>query len=246
MPSKKSQSNPKYTGNPANPQRFAKTIHVRIPRLILITGIMGTGKSTLARILCATVGYQKFSFGDLVRQEIIERACSIGDGSPPPGIPDLARQGWHAVRDDSFIIYRKPTPPEIRNLLQWYGTDYRRTQDPLYWVHKAVGAVDAMLYAGPVVIDDYRFHEEGQLGRMLNVKPLRVRLIPERTMYSKEDAHLGLIKHESEQLVSKLTVEVSYKYEHTLDSQTAVLRSILAGLVPCSRMTVKLPQSFLA
>ncbi len=58
-------------------------------------------------------------------------------------------------------LWDKPYPEEIRRLLQWWGTEFRRAQDIDYWATR--GIEEAMRQAEHqhlVVITDVRFENE--------------------------------------------------------------------------------------
>jgi hypothetical protein len=61
-------------------------------------------------------------------------------------------------------IYQKPYKPEVRALLQWWGTELRRAQDENYWVNKGLEIVDRRFAEGAhlVVITDVRFRNEAE------------------------------------------------------------------------------------
>ena len=62
---------------------------------------------------------------------------------------------------DVFLpeLYKKPTSYAVRRLLQFWGTDFRRAEDPDYWVKRGLEAADAS-YADFVVFSDTRFPNE--------------------------------------------------------------------------------------
>ena len=65
---------------------------------------------------------------------------------------------------DSEVLWTKPYPEEIRRLLQWWGTEYRRAEDPDYWSKKGI-AEAIRVDADPVhlvVITDVRFANEAK------------------------------------------------------------------------------------
>lgn len=58
-------------------------------------------------------------------------------------------------------IRQKPYSVEIRALLQWWGTELRRSQDENYWVDKGMEMVrEAAGYSALVVVTDVRFVNE--------------------------------------------------------------------------------------
>lgn len=62
-------------------------------------------------------------------------------------------------------LWDKPYPPEVRKLLQWWGTDLRRGQDPEYWVKKMKAELAPYAAGGPLtdrvaVVTDVRFPNE--------------------------------------------------------------------------------------
>jgi hypothetical protein len=56
-------------------------------------------------------------------------------------------------------LHEKPTPYPIRRLLQWWGTDFRRQQDPDYWVNWGLGVAESTL-SNIVFFTDTRFENE--------------------------------------------------------------------------------------
>ncbi len=108
-------------------------------RMIGITGRAGSGKTFLANELKGMAkNVEIVSFAAQLRKEI-EQVF----GLPIPS------------------LWAKPTSPEIRWILQQYGTQYRRAQDDDYWVK--VGMQIALTFAQLarlVVFDDVRFPNE--------------------------------------------------------------------------------------
>ena len=98
-------------------------------QIIAFTGLKHTGKTTAADYLVSKYGFVKHGFKDALVEEIKER------------FPDLLREiqlqdsfGYTSFRTiDELFIHK---PPLIRTLLQNYGTEVRRKEDPAYWVEK--------------------------------------------------------------------------------------------------------------
>jgi hypothetical protein len=114
------------------------------------TGKMRSGKTTASDYLLKNYAdHVKVNFKDALIAELwanfrplIEEVC--------------AQEG--ILPEDIFAV----KPPVIRKLLQGYGTEVRRKDDPNYWINKWKEAVQKQLDAGKwVVCDDVRFINEG-------------------------------------------------------------------------------------
>lgn len=124
-------------------------------RVIGLAGKAGAGKDyTYSHILSGYEGVVRVAFADGVRREIEE--ALLGDDEA--GVVGLN------------ALWKKPTSEEVRALLQWWGTDFRRAQDPDYWVKKGVkrlkdlGSLPSTRLA---VVTDVRFENEAQAIRDL-------------------------------------------------------------------------------
>lgn len=122
-------------------------------KIIGLTGFAGSGKDTVADILVSDHGFVKFSFSDALYDEVaaafgvskrllqdrVEKEeyqeclsltnCDDGEFSA------MVLRLENSMIDDlaeSLIAPRKP-----RDVLQLWGTEYRRAQDPNYWVARA-------------------------------------------------------------------------------------------------------------
>lgn len=115
-------------------------------RVLGLTGYAGSGKDyTYAHLKETYDGMvARVAFADGVRFEIAEAL-------------DL-RYTPH-----ERILWNKPYPPEVRALLQWWGTEFRRAQDPDYWVKKGIERIhEYEAHADLVVVTDVRFANEAQ------------------------------------------------------------------------------------
>lgn len=152
-----------------------------LPHLIGLLGLSGSGKDLVAALL-AMLGYQYLSLAHGLRHELEQIAKSGSYGSlifPPKELESLppthlARHGWLRIFNNPNSLWTKPTEPSIRILLQWYGTDYRRNQDPDYWLniwHNSYQTLQKLApslspdYSGPLplVVPDVRFENEAKL-----------------------------------------------------------------------------------
>lgn len=116
-------------------------------KLIGLSGKAGSGKDFIYDVLDALHGAERIAFADGVKLDIEE---TLG------------------LTPYETNLREKPYPPEVRQLLQWWGTDLRRAQDPEYWVKKGVEAIEeAATYASLIVVTDVRFANEAEVIRDL-------------------------------------------------------------------------------
>jgi deoxynucleotide monophosphate kinase-like protein len=99
-----------------------------------LAGKSGSGKDLIADYIEKQYGFQKIAVADGIREEIntylqytLAREAARQDF--PPSFSLVLAAFKNAVWD-------KPTTPEIRIMLQWWGTEFRRSSDPDYWVKK--------------------------------------------------------------------------------------------------------------
>lgn len=132
-------------------------------KLIGLAGKMGSGKDTVASIL-ANYGYVRHGFADSLRGEVAD-AMFHSDIFTPECLSPLALEAFRCATTDE--VYRKPTTPRMRALLQEWGTEFRRAQREDYWVsimRKKLAGLDR------ACISDVRFADEAALVREMGGK----------------------------------------------------------------------------
>jgi len=116
--------------------------------IIGLAGAAGSGKDTVAKHLRRAHGYKVFSFSDALYREVSEAF-----GVPIEFLQDRRSKETRADvlclaacidRVFSGQVYRllkgriNPSEPlSPRQVLQWWGTEYRRGQNPRYWLNCA-------------------------------------------------------------------------------------------------------------
>lgn len=149
---------------------MSDTIQDKItPKIIGFTGKKFSGKTTASKFF-EDKGFVKINFKDELIAEIKKY------------LPDLLKDiSVHYNLDLNQLFEQKP--PEIRHLLQNWGTELRRNQDQDYWVLQyADKAVDAKWSNNLIVTDDVRFLNEADCVRDLGgiiIKIIRTNLISE-------------------------------------------------------------------
>ncbi len=123
-------------------------------------------------------------------------------------------------------IFTKPYSYEVRRLLQWWGTDLRREQDPDYWVKKGIGFALELAVSCPVdsliVFTDVRFGNEAEAIRKIGGKVLEV-VAPNRVRAARTG---GMVtpSHASEEI----DFEVDGLIENGVDGADPVCTSEIA------------------
>lgn len=185
--------------------------------IVGISAKAGAGKSTFASIANLEYGFNILSFAKGVKEEVSEffDRCEVVYnyrhlyGSQEDKEATLRIRHHHfeeffadflAKHGEYSNGYWYFTP---RSLMQYWGTEYRRTQDPDYWVKLAMKK-SASYYL--VVIDDVRFPNEAQAIKDANGILIRINR-PDRPQVSNSD-------HPSEVALDDYT-EWDYVIENT-------------------------------
>lgn len=150
-------------------------------RLIGIAGHFGAGKDVIAAYLIRAHGYVRRGFADALKTEVMTTLRPVLHAYAVERDPLLAvvvaERGPDACADaldDAVyrLLYRDRTPL-TRALLQAWGTDLRRREDPDYWV-LAWARWARSTSAERVVVPDVRFRNEVALLRSLGARIIRV------------------------------------------------------------------------
>lgn len=147
------------------------------PMLVAVKGPLGCGKTTGAQYLVDKHGFVRVSFADALKVEVADsflryewpqqvadrfpdfvRVYGDPDGKVPPGMPFVPQ---YFNNDKEKIWWVNQHKVVFREILQYWGTEYRRGQDEDYWVKKFAERADFFLHnATNVVTDDCRFLNE--------------------------------------------------------------------------------------
>lgn len=136
-------------------------------KLIAITGKAGSGKDYLYDRIVETFPQYEFEnlkFTDILKGDIEDTLTT--DLFARVNVPDGEGNCYYPLPTPLRlpILYDKPYSPEIRALLQWWGTDLRRSQDEDYWVNLMRQCIDNTRETGKIpVITDLRFVNEANI-----------------------------------------------------------------------------------
>ena len=115
--------------------------------IIGLTGLARSGKSTVAKYVSEEHSFKRLNFKDGLVAEMLDNL---------PDVLNELKDTYACTLDELF----KEKPPTMRALMQNYGTEVRRGDDPDYWVKKWKEQADEL--AGNIVVDDVRFINEAK------------------------------------------------------------------------------------
>ncbi|QJI53016.1 hypothetical protein XccvBFoX4_gp62c [Xanthomonas phage FoX4] len=140
--------------------------------IIGLTGLPGSGKDTIADALVAQLGFTKMSFAEALYIEVAEAFGISTDLLQQRSTKesDFGYLHFDASNDREFVrcmIDAGHDPLQSRSprrLLQQWGTEYRRAQNPTYWIEKVSAKVVAASIRGErrFVYTDVRFNDEAE------------------------------------------------------------------------------------
>lgn len=128
-------------------------------KVIGITGYAQSGKDTAAAFLIEQ-GYKRLSFADILRQSLYNLNPIVDHWCSGPEDGECIAENWRVqlLVDEYGWDYCKVTYPEIRQLLQRFGTDVgRELYGEGFWVDRVT---DQIKPGGKYVIPDVRFLNE--------------------------------------------------------------------------------------
>lgn len=129
--------------------------------LIGLAGKFGAGKDAVGDVLVERFGFKKLSFAEPLRRECADHIYIIRAGRHNHITTPLdADIQFNYITPDQ--VWEKPTLSIIRKLLQFWGTDFRRAQDPDYWTKRTAESLAGREHER-IVITDARFPNEAAM-----------------------------------------------------------------------------------
>ncbi len=183
------------------------------PLNIGLLGHMGAGKDAAAALLSMR-GYQRLAFADSVRIEVAK--CVMGEAFPVKlRLNQRLERDYRAATVDE--VWTKPTSARMRRMLQWHGTEYRRSQDPDYWIKATMGRLPSV---GRYVFSDVRFPNEIKAIRERGGVIWRIK---------RDAARDGIEGHLSESYIDDIVVDAEIDNSGTLIELADRLRWLLGS-----------------
>lgn len=155
--------------------------------IIALIGMKQSGKSTASKYLQEKYGFKPHNFKDALIEEI------------KTYFPDFIKAECELYNCTPEELFEKK-PGHIRQLMQNFGTELRRKQNPDYWVNKWWQNAE---YESKIVVDDCRFHNEANEIKVRN--GIIIKII--RTGQENKDLHQS--EQEFNQIIPDYTIEVA-------------------------------------
>lgn len=154
--------------------------------IVALTGLKGSGKTTVAAALAKHHGFKRMAFADALKMEAAQALTML----------DYEPNTYAQMEEAKRLLQRMHTPGEkeqFRGLMQWLGTEWRRANDADYWVRQLYDKLKLLAQDARVVIDDCRFENEAAMLRGFGARVYRVY----REGVSGNDAHLSETEQQS-------------------------------------------------
>lgn len=146
--------------------------------IIGLTGNIGSGKDTVADELVRQFGFIKMAFADSVRSDLCEMFRTPESYFSDRSLKEqqIGRLSLSNCTDKEFVDFalaklggstyaQLDQPRSPRWLMRTYGTDYRRAQNPNYWVNRLNEKLQSLPPGPSVVVSDVRFNNEAEMIR---------------------------------------------------------------------------------
>ena len=221
--------------------------------LLGLAGPAGSGKDTVADYLVERYGFIKFSFSDALYREVakafgLESEDLLRDRATKE-VP-TERLSLVDCLDDEFIgvavqhvresRHPDPEPLSPRQILQWWGTEFRRAQDSYYWTKRAHDWMCRVRELAPYpesraqnfVNCSVRFEEE----RRFITDPLEYFGWDGNIWHLHRDTAMPVASHESETPLPVLDGEREIWNNHTLEYLRMGVDQLMSSNIPSIRV----------
>lgn len=146
--------------------------------LIGVSGKARSGKGVFAQVAKEEYGARIISFATGVKEECASFLNRVGVPWRPENLygENLHREEMFPINDlmyEDIPCFQTILPMSVENgdkryisfrtLLQWWGTEYRRSQDINYWVKRALAKCKNDSSSKLFVFDDLRFENEAEI-----------------------------------------------------------------------------------
>ena len=155
--------------------------------IIGVSGKMGVGKTTLANVARDSFDFEVRSFAGELKREVTQWLIDnnipfrysqlYGSQEEKASLLVVPIEAiTYEMRKHGFLEYNRihgvfEAPTSGRLIMQWWGSEFRRIQNPNYWVEKMLKDVDEDKLT---IIDDVRYLNEAEMVKVCNGELIRV------------------------------------------------------------------------
>lgn len=164
-------------------------------KIVGFSGKAGAGKTTAALHSIECFGGVKLSFADALKGEVagfLQTCCAeyrpenlFGTQADKEELCSVSIVDWcqtdyrpRRVLNPYVTLSHDNITISFRSILQLWGTEYRRTQNPAYWLDKVCKSIEDLKNSAKppnaVYIDDVRFSGEAEMIRSLGRVIIRI------------------------------------------------------------------------
>lgn len=198
--------------------------------IIGLAGRAGAGKDTCADIMCSSHGFVRTNFAAPLRNEIIDAfwidphlfSTELKERRTPALAIGRCADADFIKRMVSLDI--DPTLPRSpREIMRWWGTEYRRNQDEAYWTRLMKNWIDLAIRHGHhrIAVTDVRFLNESMFLQGLGACIWLIR---------RGAADARIADHASELQISQLATDHVIDNNGSLAELAKAIESTLQGL----------------
>jgi hypothetical protein len=224
--------------------------------IIALKGPAQCGKSTLASWIEADlqrrgIATRRTAYSDFVREEIAATllgvtqylrgiASTLPELGPGDSFETLVKAfiaehqltGVGDVKGCIELLERRPALPSSRSLQQWWGQDFRRAQDPLYWIKKSFAAnADFILQDNAILIEEScRQENEGRYVHALGGIVLDLKPLPSPT-HSEAAAMSHSIEQAALQWEGEIPVDMGWVFSQSATNQQAWVQDLVGRCI---------------
>ena len=160
---------------------------------LVVSGKMGSGKDTIAPLALTVAGFPDavhHYYADSLKDEVDQMLTHARYLDCEKDVVAYLQAAWNVPAAQASVLgghlwsaaadvhtHARTRSTLVRNILQFYGTDVRRADDPQYWVKLGLGKMLTDLASGhSVYVTDARFPNEVSWPRTASAHVVRLRV----------------------------------------------------------------------
>lgn len=226
--------------------KASKLIESHDKKIFAFSGKIASGKDTigiaLSKLLAPQSAYAHVSFASALKAEVDTVIKGILNGTEVEELssqlsvsPEVFAPIIEWVKEDMKLynevdVYKKT--PGARKIVQYWGTDVRRKQNPHYWIHKTLQEIVSLLLKEDVktiLLTDTRFPNELEAMNSIGACSVRLEVDPsiQRQRLLMRDGHDVIPEHSSETALDDHLEDFHIVLHNNEETITPVLEKLI-------------------